>query len=153
MNHVAPRSDSRNYVSVPGSVLVVDDDKDIRESLTQILTEEGFDVVSACNGAEALREIARRTPDVVLLDLMMPVLTGWEVLATLRQSHDHARLPIVVLSALAIEAEGCTDYIQKPIRLPKLLSLLELIRARVADSVTARAAQKISRLTTASEDD
>jgi DNA-binding response OmpR family regulator len=56
---------------------VVDDDQDIRESLAQILTEEGFEVSSASNGMEALEEIDRRRPDVMLLDLMMPVLTGW----------------------------------------------------------------------------
>jgi CheY-like chemotaxis protein len=117
---------------------VVDDDQDIRESLTQILTEEGFEVTSASNGVEALAEISRKTPDVMLLDLMMPVLTGWEVLETLRISGAHPKLPIVVLSAL--EAHGCTDYIQKPIRLPKLLELLEMIREKVAQSVSVRAA-------------
>jgi DNA-binding response OmpR family regulator len=120
------------------TVLVVDDDQDIRESLAQILTEEGFDVTSACNGAEALAEIARKTPDVMLLDLMMPVLNGWEVLETLRLRGTHPRLPVVVLSAL--EAEGATDYIQKPIRLPKLLALIETIRTRVAESAVMRAA-------------
>ena len=73
----------------------------------------------------------------MLLDLMMPVLTGWEVLESLRLSGAHPRLPIIVLSAL--EAHGCTDYIQKPIRLPKLLALLDTIRARVAESTAMRA--------------
>lgn len=124
------------------SVLVVDDDQDIRESLAQILSEEGFDVTSASNGLEALEEIARRTPDVMLLDLMMPVLTGWEVIETLRLSGKHPKMPIVVLSAL--EAQGCTDYIQKPIRLPRLLALLDTIRARVAESGAMRAAAPVS---------
>ena len=115
----------------------MDDDKDIRESLTQILTEEGFEVTSASNGVEALAEISRRTPDVMLLDLMMPILTGWEVLETLRLSGAHSKLPVVVLSAL--EAQGCTDFIQKPIRLPKLLELLEMIREKVAQSASMRA--------------
>ena len=119
------------------SVLVVDDDQDIRESLAQILVEEGFEVSSACNGMEALEEIDRRRPDVMLLDLMMPVLTGWEVIERLRLSQTHSKLPIVVLSAL--EAHGFADYIQKPIRLPKLLALLDTIRARVAESATMRA--------------
>lgn len=123
---------------MPPSVLVVDDDQDIRESLAQILTEEGFDVTSACNGAEALEEIARKTPDVMLLDLMMPVLNGWEVLEALRKRGTHPKLPVVVLSAL--EAEGAVDYIQKPIRLPKLLALIDTIRTRVAESAVMRAA-------------
>jgi CheY-like chemotaxis protein len=120
------------------TVLVVDDDQDIRESLAQILSEEGFEVTSASNGAEALDEIARRVPDVMLLDLMMPVLSGWEVMETLRVSGACPKLPIVVLSAL--EAHGFKDYIQKPIRLPKLLALLDTIRARVIESAAMRAA-------------
>ena len=123
------------------TVLVVDDDQDIRESLAQILTEEGFDVTSASNGAEALAEIARKTPDVMLLDLMMPVVNGWEVLETLRLRGTHPKLPVVVLSAL--EAEGATDYIQKPIRLPKLLALIDTIRTRVAESAVMRAAPAV----------
>jgi DNA-binding response OmpR family regulator len=120
---------------------VVDDDQDIRESLAQILTEEGFEVSSACNGLEALEELERCKPDVMLLDLMMPVLNGWEVMERLRLSEEHSKLPIVVLSAL--DAHGHTDYIQKPIRLPKLLALLDTIRARVAESVAMRAAAPV----------
>jgi two-component system response regulator MprA len=123
---------------VAATVLVVDDDQDIRESLTQILVEEGFEVTSASNGVEALEEIARRTPDVMLLDLMMPVLSGWEVLEKLRVSGRSAGLSIVLLSAL--DAQGCADYIQKPIRLPRLLALLEMIREKVAESAAMRAA-------------
>jgi CheY-like chemotaxis protein len=120
------------------TVLVVDDDQDIRESLAQILVEEGFEVASACNGAEALEAIARRQPDLMLLDLMMPVLNGWEVLEALRASGTRPRIPVVVLSAL--EAHGCVDYVQKPIRLPKLLALIETIRARITESATMSAA-------------
>jgi CheY-like chemotaxis protein len=117
-------------------VLVVDDDPDIRESLSQILAEEGFDVASARNGLEALDEIARGLPDVMLLDLMMPVLTGWEVLETLRLKGLDRQLPVVVLSA--VEAEGCADYIQKPIRLPKLLALIDTVRARGTQASASR---------------
>jgi CheY-like chemotaxis protein len=121
------------------SVLVVDDDQDIRESLTQILAEEGFEVSSARNGLEALEQIARALPDVMLLDLMMPVVTGWEVLETLRLKGLHTQLPVVVLSA--VEAHGCADYIQKPIRLPKLLALIDAVRARGAQAIAARASK------------
>jgi two-component system response regulator MprA len=120
------------------TVLVVDDDKDIRESLVEVLTDEGYEVTSACNGAEALEAIDRRAPDVMLLDLMMPVVNGWEVLEALRLRGTHPKLPVVILSAL--EAHGCADYIQKPIRLPKLLALIDTLRARVAESSSMRAA-------------
>jgi len=113
------------------SVLVVDDDRDIRDALAQILVEEGFEVAEAANGAQALDAIGRKVPDLVLLDLMMPVMNGWEVLQTLRQSSELAALPVVVLSA--IEAQGCVDYIQKPVSLDRLLTLLDMIRTRISE--------------------
>lgn len=118
------------------SVLVVDDDRDIRDALAQILLEEGFEVAEAANGVQALDAIGRKVPDLVLLDLMMPVMNGWQVLQTLRQSSELSKLPVVVLSA--IEAHGAADYIQKPVSLDRLLTLLDTIRARIADSVHER---------------
>jgi CheY-like chemotaxis protein len=111
-----------------GRVLVVDDDKDIRESLADILTEEGYEVAEAANGLQALAEIEREHPDVVLLDLMMPVMDGWKTLQILRRTPRHADVPIVILSA--ISAPGAADYIQKPISLDKLLALLEMVRTK-----------------------
>jgi DNA-binding response OmpR family regulator len=112
------------------SVLVVDDDRDIRDAIAQILTEEGFEVSEAGNGQQALAEIARKMPDLVLLDLMMPVMNGWQVLQALRQTAHLSKLPVVVLSA--IEAHGCPDYIQKPVSLDRLLALIDTVRARTA---------------------
>jgi CheY-like chemotaxis protein len=131
----------RSVPDMPARVLVVDDDRDIRECLVQILTEEGFDVTSASNGREALDEIERAIPHVMLLDLMMPVMNGWEVMETLRLSTSVPKFPIVVLSA--IEARGCADYIPKPIRLPRLLELLATVRAKAAASASMRAAAPI----------
>ena len=71
-------------VTMEGTVLVVDDDLDIRATLAQILREEGFRVREARNGLEALEKVAEEEPDLVLLDLVMPVIDGWEVLRTLR---------------------------------------------------------------------
>jgi two-component system sensor histidine kinase/response regulator len=136
-------SPSASLEVVVPQVLVVDDDKDIRESLAQILVEEGFDVSSAENGKVALEEIARRVPDVVLLDLMMPVMNGWQVLETLRSSPEHAQIQVVVLSAF--EAPGAVDFIEKPIQLPRLLALLELVRVRATTSARMRAASRVPR--------
>ena|ERR1700723_1876997 len=111
------------------SVLVVDDELDIRATLAQILREEGFRVREARNGLEALERVAEEEPDLVLLDLVMPVLNGWEVLRTLRAARKE--LPVVILSALP--ADGCSDYIQKPVSFARLLQLLETIRARVKE--------------------
>jgi two-component system response regulator MprA len=108
------------------SVLVVDDDHDIREALASILREEGFAVREACDGMEALEQIAADEPDVMLLDLMMPVMNGWEVMRSLRRAN--RALPVIVLSA--VPAQGCADYIQKPVSLDRLLELLDTVRAR-----------------------
>jgi len=110
-----------------GTVLVVDDDADIRLTLLEILREEGFRVREARNGLEALERIAEEEPDLVLLDLVMPIVNGWEVLQTLRSSRKN--LPVVVLSA--IHADGCANYIQKPISYARLVQLLDAIRAGV----------------------
>ncbi len=106
------------------SVLVVDDDPDIRCALADVLTDEGFDVREAANGAEALESIALDEPAIILLDLWMPVMNGWEVMQALRRSGHE--IPVVVLSAA--NGEGCANFVQKPITLERLLSILEKIR-------------------------
>jgi len=108
------------------SVLVVDDDHDIREALEAILREEGFAVREARDGLEALEQIAVSEPDVMLLDLMMPVMNGWEVMKSLRRAN--RTVPVIVLSA--VPAQGCADYIQKHVSLDRLLELLEAVRVR-----------------------
>ncbi len=112
----------------PTSVLVVDDDDDIRNALESILMDEGYDVRTACNGLEALRAIGESVPDLVFLDLMMPVMDGWRVMSTMRGDPYLNAVPIVVLSALS--APGCERYIQKPISLQRLLEILDAIRQR-----------------------
>jgi two-component system response regulator MprA len=106
----------------------VDDDRETRETLAAILAEEGFAVRQASNGLEALEDMAAHEPDVVLLDLMMPVMNGWEVLRALR--HAQRDVPVVVLSG--VPAEGCVDFVSKPISLGRLLTLLEHVRVRSA---------------------
>ena len=110
------------------SVLVVDDDADIRIALVEILREKGFRVRQARDGLEALEKIVEEEPDVVILDLMMPVINGWDVLRALRNSRKD--LPVVILSA--VKADGCEDYIPKPVSLERLELLLDTIRARGA---------------------
>ena len=117
------------------TVLVVDDDSDIRLTLRQILREEGFRVREARDGLEALERIEEEEPDLVLLNLVMPGINGWEVLETLR--HSRKNLPVVVLSAVPLD--GCTDYvaIQKPVSFDRLSQLLETIRARLGARPTS----------------
>ena len=80
-----------------GGILVVDDDSDLREFLQLMLTSMGFDVTTAANGQEALDVMEVRDPDLILLDMKMPVMNGWEFCRAL-EGRD-SRPPIVVLTA------------------------------------------------------
>jgi CheY-like chemotaxis protein len=114
------------------TVLVVDDDLDIRCTIAQILREEGFHVREARNGIEALAKVAEERPDLVLLDLMMPVMNGWQVLQVLRDTPEYRALPVVILSAVPPQDErlqGCADYVQKPVSFERLFRLVETVHA------------------------
>lgn len=110
-----------------GHVLVVDDDPGIRGFLQAILQAEGFTVATAANGQEGLDEVAARRPDVVLLDLAMPVLNGWQFQARLRaQRRD---IPVVFMSAghnAAIEARQhrAAGHLTKPFAVEEMLALV-----------------------------
>jgi CheY-like chemotaxis protein len=108
-------------------ILVVDDDPDIRYLLQQLLEDGGYRVRVATDGGQAIAELERRLPSLVLLDLMMPVMSGWETLAAIR-----ARgwaLPVVFMSAgsnlqtqaIASQADG---YISKPFDVDAMFKLL-----------------------------
>src|SRR4051812_27087255 len=108
-------------------VLVVDDDEDIRETLRDILIEEGFEVVTAANGAEAL-EVARESPPcMVILDLMMPVMDGWETFGRLKDDPQLCSVPVCIVSANAGAAPLADCVVSKPVDLNRLLSV---VRAR-----------------------
>jgi two-component system response regulator CpxR len=111
------------------SVLVVDDDEAIRQVISEVLRDEGYEVVCAENGLQALRELRKEHhPDLVLLDLMMPVMSGWEVLDELQSSDELSRIPVVVVSAMT--APGVSEHLAKPIDLDHLLATV----GRLTDS-------------------
>ena len=108
-------------------VLVVDDDPDILDALSEILEVEGYDVQRARNGREALQRLEQGLPDLVLLDLMMPVMDGWEFARSLSPG---ARPPIIVLSAdrnVSAKAKeiGALGWLAKPFELSELLSAVQ----------------------------
>lgn len=104
----------------PRDALVVDDDPDGRDALTQILEAHGYTVRQAENGRVALDLIAERIPRVMLLDLEMPVMTGWEVLESLERASALLTIRIVVLSAAASPPKGVA-FMSKPCRVEDLL--------------------------------
>ena len=80
------------------TILVVDDDADLREAIADLLRLRGFEVTVAANGREALDRVAVDLPGVILLDMKMPVMNGWEFARVFRQKHD-SQVPIIVLTA------------------------------------------------------
>jgi DNA-binding response OmpR family regulator len=102
----------------PPRVLVVDDEPMVREVLTRYLAHEGFEVEAAADGHEALRAIEERAPSVILLDLMLPKLSGTDLLRMVRME---SAVPVIILSARVSERErisglelGADDYVTKP---------------------------------------
>ena len=114
-------------------ILVVEDDEGIREGLRDALESEGYVVLAAADGDEGLRLGLRDDPDLILLDLMLPGLDGFEVLERLRR--DHVATPVLVVTARGLEDDrvrgldlGADDYVVKPFALDELLAR---VRARL----------------------
>ena len=104
------------------TVLVVEDEPDIRETVVEVLSEEGYDVVGASDGNEALEKLHAYHPAVVLLDLMMPGMDGWQFRAAQRGDPEVSRIPVIVVSALGRVADlDAAEFIQKPFELDELL--------------------------------
>jgi len=113
------------------SILIVEDDLDLREALSAVLRDEGYRVAMAADGREALDCLRRQSrPSLILLDLTMPVMNGWQFRAEQRRDPDISEIPVVVLSAGDYRAEQMgqleiTDYVRKPIELGHLLRMIE----------------------------
>jgi CheY-like chemotaxis protein len=115
-------------------VLVVDDEADIRATVSAMLEIEGYDVDEAANGADALHAIEARPPDLILLDMRMPVLDGWAFASELRR-RGH-RTPIVVMTAARDAARWAADiaataFVAKPFGLDDLITAVERARPAV----------------------
>ena len=119
------------------SVLVVDDDPDVCDLVTYKLEQSGFEVRRASDGDAALREVAKRIPDLVLLDIMMPGISGLEVLERLRSDHATSLIPVVMLTAKAQENDvergfqlGADDYVVKPFSPRELVRRVTAVLSR-----------------------
>ncbi len=121
----------------PTLVLVVDDDPLICSLLEYKLGQRGFSVITATNGEQALDLIRDETPDLAVLDFMMPVLDGAAVLRKIRETHSPADLPVIMLTARREEADiisalqlGANDYITKPFILKGIVLRIENLIAQ-----------------------
>ena len=119
------------------SVLVVDDDPDVCDLVTYKLEQSGFEVRRASDGDAALREVARQVPDLVLLDIMMPGISGLEVLERWRSDVATAAIPVVMLTAKAQENDvergfelGADDYVIKPFSPRELVRRVTAVLSR-----------------------
>ena len=120
----------REHVTEPASVLVVEDDRALSSGLAHNLRYEGYRVLLAEDGATGLQLACDERPDLVILDLMLPEMSGWEVLEALRQAEIFT--PVIILSARGTEPDkvrglrlGADDYVAKPFGLKELLARVE----------------------------
>ena len=126
-----------------GRVLLVEDEQDVAELIRYNLTKEGYDVVLSANGNEALRLAREHRPDVLLLDIMVPQLNGWEVCRRLKKDPDLSQIPVIMLSGRVEEGDkvfgfevGADDYVTKPFSPRELIARIRAVlrRGRPADA-------------------
>jgi two-component system, OmpR family, alkaline phosphatase synthesis response regulator PhoP len=123
-------------------VLVVEDEADVAEMIRYNLSKEGYDVRLAANGTDALRLVKESKPDVILLDIMVPQLNGWEICRRLKQDRETAAIPVIMVSGRVEEGDkvlgfemGADDYVTKPFSPRELLARVRAVtrRGRLTD--------------------
>jgi two-component system KDP operon response regulator KdpE len=120
-----------------GTVVVIDDDKTLLRLLREALSKANYDVITASNGIDGLQEVYARQPDLVLLDVMMPRMDGWETCARIRQI---SRVPIIMLTAKDSESDklkgfqhGVDDYVTKPFSFAELVARVHAVLHRARE--------------------
>src|SRR5438270_7238730 len=123
-------------------VLVVEDESPIRAMLAELLQHAGYAVIEAGDGREALHRLREQRPDLIILDLMLPGMSGWEFLNQSREQRDRAKVPVVILSAIDGRADypstlGVAAWFTKPLDVPRFLDAIQQLAdvPRVAESV------------------
>lgn len=113
-------------------VLIVEDNEMNRDMLSRRLERKGYEVVMAVDGAEGVDKAGSENPDIILMDMSLPVLDGWEATRRVKANPATARIPVIALTAHAMSGDrdktieaGCDDYDTKPIDLPRLLGKIE----------------------------
>ncbi len=115
-------------------ILLVEDNEMNRDMLTRRLGRKGYDVVTAVDGQQALDMAGSEAPDLILMDLSLPVLDGWEATRRLKAADETRAIPVLALTAHALAEEreaaleaGCDDYDTKPVDLPRLLGKIKAL--------------------------
>ncbi len=123
-------------------ILLVEDNEMNRDMLSRRLAKRGYTIVIAVDGQEALAFAEREAPDLVLMDMSLPVLDGWEATRQLKRLPATRDIPVIALTAHAMEGHrdkaieaGCDDYDTKPVDLPRLLGKIEAQLAAIGKSL------------------
>jgi CheY-like chemotaxis protein len=118
-------------------ILIVEDNELSRDMLSRRLARRGYEVVVATQGEEGVAKACEEEPDLILMDLGLPVLDGWEATRRIKAEGRTARIPIIGLSAHALAEDeerarrvGCDDFETKPLELPRLLEKIEALLKR-----------------------
>ncbi|MDQ3981311.1 MAG: response regulator [Actinomycetota bacterium] len=133
-------------------VLVADDEPALRKLLKTNMELEGYETLEASNGAEVLESVRRDNPDIILLDIMMPEMDGWEVLTELAANPEYSQKVILVSAKASDDAQlqgwelGADEYITKPFDLDSLLERVREVAARSEAESEKRRADAISEL-------
>ena len=132
----------------PFKILVVDDDKQILDFLKPKLKGAGYNVLTASNGVEALEQAKAQEPDLLVLDMVMPVKDGLE---TLKEIRDFSAVPVIVLSARGADADkikglelGADDYLSKPFNPDELIARIKAVRRRLEPAETRKTLKPLS---------
>src|SRR5512141_2463812 len=117
-------------------ILLVEDNEMNRDMLSRRLERRGYQLVIAVDGQQGVDLATSESPDLILMDMSLPVIDGWEATRQLKASADHRHIPIIALTAHAMSGDrekaleaGCDDYDTKPIELPRLLGKIEALLA------------------------
>lgn len=123
-----------------GKILIVEDDRDIVEMVEYNLQEEGYVTISALNGEDGVNLAGSEQPDLIILDIMLPVIDGFEVCRTLKSDDKTSYIPIIILSAKSQETDkvvglelGADDYVTKPFSPRELIARIRAIMRRGAE--------------------
>jgi CheY-like chemotaxis protein len=113
-------------------ILLVEDNELSRDMLSRRLTRRGYEVLTATDGAQGVEVARTGAPDIILMDMSLPVIDGWEATRRLKAGPDTRGIPIIALTALAMASDeqmardaGCDDFDTKPVDLPRLLGKVE----------------------------
>jgi CheY-like chemotaxis protein len=135
-NQTLPQPEGKKALPL-AKILLVEDNEMNRDMLSRRLQRKGYEVVMAEDGRQGVDLARKETPDVILLDMSLPVVDGWQAAREIRAQAETRGIPIIALTAHAMSGDrekaleaGCDDYDTKPVEMPRLLGKIETLLAR-----------------------